>query len=237
MIDWALVTACLIMGFVGSAHCAGMCGPLIGLMEQGDSGRLGDVRRRVAYHFGRLLFYGVLTLSLSLLGAGLVQAIDLNAFTLALRFAAAGLLALLALQLLFGWRSFSVLERFGVFFWRRLSPVLEEVFPLDRGHKAVLAGFVWGSIPCGMLYAAAVVAASALSVPAALLAIFAFWLATTPVLGLIGATAGIGYRLSQRYGGVLLLGIAVISVAILVIPVDVTGHDHSSTEHNMPHHH
>ncbi|MEM7108609.1 MAG: sulfite exporter TauE/SafE family protein, partial [Bacteroidota bacterium] len=56
----------LIIGLVGSLHCAGMCGP-IALVAHNH----GNFGRSLIYNFGRILAYTLLGLIFGLLGEGL----------------------------------------------------------------------------------------------------------------------------------------------------------------------
>ena len=64
----------LVLGLVGSLHCAGMCGPLA--LALPGSGRLtcGFVAGRLAYNLGRIITYCLLGIVFGLLGRTLVLA-------------------------------------------------------------------------------------------------------------------------------------------------------------------
>ena len=58
----------LMIGFAGSLHCAGMCGPLV-LAMPATSGSFGaHLTGRLAYNAGRIVTYGVLGLLFGLFG-------------------------------------------------------------------------------------------------------------------------------------------------------------------------
>lgn len=58
----------LSVGFLGSFHCAGMCGPLA-MALPGAAGRLGPLLTgRLAYNFGRVVTYSILGTGAGLLG-------------------------------------------------------------------------------------------------------------------------------------------------------------------------
>jgi len=88
-----------LLGFVGSLHCAGMCGPLVLLTPHVGRGRAGFVVSRLAYHAGRLTVYAAIGAGMGLAGhtftiAGLQRWVAL----------AAGLALLLGLLLAHKWK-------------------------------------------------------------------------------------------------------------------------------------
>ena len=62
-----LWTAFLI-GFAGSLHCIGMCGPIAIALPIGETSRIRLLLGRVLYNVGRILTYGLLGLGAGLIG-------------------------------------------------------------------------------------------------------------------------------------------------------------------------
>ena len=62
-----LLTA-IVLGLVGSLHCAGMCGPLALALSMTGSSRASFVTGRIAYNLGRILTYCALGAAFGLLG-------------------------------------------------------------------------------------------------------------------------------------------------------------------------
>src|SRR5699024_7787739 len=71
MIDIALLTALFIVGFNGSLHCVGMCGPIVGILgmntETNSHGK--KIGTAICYNLGRITTYmllGVIAMILSI---------------------------------------------------------------------------------------------------------------------------------------------------------------------------
>src|SRR5579872_2463395 len=64
----------LLLGLVGSLHCAGMCGPLALALPPGSNSRFGFVAGRLAYNFGRIVTYCSLGLIFGVIGRSLFLA-------------------------------------------------------------------------------------------------------------------------------------------------------------------
>ena len=57
-----------MLGFAGSLHCAGMCGPLVMAMPAIGNTTASQVTGRLAYNLGRIMTYGLLGIVFGLLG-------------------------------------------------------------------------------------------------------------------------------------------------------------------------
>ena len=235
MITAALLSA-FVGGLVGSAHCASMCGPIVALFEResiaGES--MSPWLRRGCYQLGRLAFYALLGACGALLGIAASQPLGISAATLTLRIAAALVLLLVGLRLAFDWRALDLFERLGARLWRRISPLARFVLPMSSAPRALGAGFVWGALPCGLVYSMAALAATTGSALAGAAVMAAFWAGTSPLL--VGA-AGIARRTQieprfRRLAGGALAAAGLIAILTLVpwAPGDGAGpHHHHGT--------
>ena len=141
------VVAALLMGLAGSGHCLAMCGGLAAAMGYQQS-----PVRLLLYNLGRIFSYAV---------AGALVASAFFALgnmatngLVYLRIGAAIMMMLLALYLLQWNAALLWLERIGAVLWRRIQPLTRK-FPAQRGSGSVLiAGMLWGWLPCGLVYSA-----------------------------------------------------------------------------------
>lgn len=211
--ELTLVSAFLI-GLLGSTHCIGMCGGIVGAVTLGVRGASANswslVPFLIAYNAGRIASYTAAGALLGLLGAAMMQAApSANAQAVA-RLVSGGFMVALGLYLAGWWAGLGALERAGSKLWTRIEPVGRRLLPVDRPSKALLLGLLWGWLPCGLVYAALAwsAAAGGPAQGAALMA--AFGLGTLPMLFAMGATArwlGAAVRLPvvRRVAGVLVL--------------------------------
>lgn len=184
-----LLGVAVLAGFFGGGHCLGMCGPVVVLLESG-SDRGAGWRQRVAYNVGRVLCYAVLGATAGAFGFMLTQVAGLDAGLRLLRWAAALLVIALGLNLAFNLRLLRFLEAGGARVWRRVSPLTRRCLPIQSLPRALGAGFVWGLLPCGLVYSAAALAASSGSALAGAAIMLAFWVGTLPALLAAGVSAG-----------------------------------------------
>ena len=87
--------------------------------------------------------------------------------------------------------------------------------PADTAGKALLAGAVWGWLPCGLVYSLVVTALASGSGPQGALTLLVFGLGTLPNVWLIGSTARWSVWRSpvvRRGAGLLLAAWAVFAI-------------------------
>lgn len=162
-----------LLGLVGSAHCAGMCGPLALALPATGNTRATFLAGRVLYNAGRLVTYAALGAAFGLLGqtfalAGFQRWISLAAGVtiLAGLFASSHFALGLPAITTVGWLKSS----FGKLLQQRS---LSSVF---------LLGLLNGLLPCGLVYAAAAGATTTGHFLHGAQAMFAFGLGTVPMM-------------------------------------------------------
>lgn len=66
-----MLLSALVLGFFGSLHCLGMCGPIAFMLPLDRQRKSKKIVQLSIYHFGRMLSYGLLGLLFGLVGKGL----------------------------------------------------------------------------------------------------------------------------------------------------------------------
>lgn len=178
------LVAGFLLGLAGSAHCAGMCGPLVlTVMRRPDPSRA-RLWPPLAYHAGRVLIYLLLAVAAGLAGhalsfGGLGRTVSVASGVFLLTVAADPGLSLVSGRAALFWSV--VLSRACVTANR--SACAHPLF----GH--VVAGMANGLLPCGLVYAAAIAATGLGSVSGAVLFMAGFGLGTVPMLLAISLSA------------------------------------------------
>lgn len=167
-----------VVGFFGSLHCAGMCGPLVLAYPAVGGNARARLLGRIANHLGRIATYGMLGLVFGMVGrtlalAGLQRVVSIGA----------GVVILLSLPIF----ARSPLR----------LPVAKLIVPL-RSRLAVLLrnrtlggalalGALNGLLPCGLVYVACAAATATGGVLSAISYMLAFGAGTVPMLLTIGS--------------------------------------------------
>lgn len=142
----------VLAGFASSLHCVGMCGGIAASLSATLGGETagGRARALMLAQAGRILAYVLAGAVLAALGAQAYFSFDRAEAHLLLRWAAAAMLVYIGLSVA-GWApSLAGFDRLGrhILGWirRPFGGALSMASPLA-------AGFVWGFLPCGMVYA------------------------------------------------------------------------------------
>jgi len=179
-----LLGTVFMASLAGSLHCAGMCGGFVAFYSGSDPGKRGRLYlAHATYNGGRLVSYLLLGALAGLLGAAVDLAGSLAGVQ---RFAAiaAGLLMVV-------WGVYALIQAldypvpavplpgFVLRFSSTAHRTLRERPPLIR---ALLLGLFSTLLPCGWLYAFAVLAAGTGGPWSGMLVMAAFWAGTVPVM-------------------------------------------------------
>jgi sulfite exporter TauE/SafE len=186
----ALLGTVLTASLMGSLHCAGMCGGFVAFYSGGDApGSRSRWVAHLAYNGGRLVTYVALGAVAGVLGAALDR---VGAVAGVQRVA-----AYLAGALMVGWGVYALLQALDVRLPRvrlprRINETTTRIFGALRGRppvvRALLLGLLSTLLPCGWLWAFALLAAGTGSAAMGALVLAAFWAGTVPVMLGIGVS-------------------------------------------------
>jgi len=213
-----LFLAAFLAGFFGSTHCLGMCGAIVTLFEQQHATGMHRWLRRVLYNLGRLGFYALLGAIAGGAGAVIVATAGARTALLILRLLAGLLVIAIGLNLMFNWNFTRFLETAGSAIWKRLSPLARHVLPVESPPRALAAGFLWGALPCGLVYSAVAIAATSGDPLSGATTMLCFWLGTIPALFLAGASVEKilkwkSSKLIRSLAGATMIAIGILALA------------------------
>jgi hypothetical protein len=234
--ELTLLTA-LIVGVLGSVHCVGMCGGIVGALTLGLAPQQ---RRSVAsllpylalYNLGRIASYAIAGAIAGGLSAQLLDVLAPERARAVTLLVTGVFMVLLGLYLGGWWPALGVLERWGGGLWRRIEPLGRRLLPVRRPIQALGVGLLWGWLPCGLVYSALVWALASGSAAEGAALMVAFGLGTLPMLLAVGAAAERLQRLTRtvwvrQAAGMLVLGFGVYTIASLWFPALPAGVVHS----------
>ena len=196
-----------LLGFVGSAHCAGMCGPLVLALPHWGRGQGSFLAGRLLYNFGRIVTYALMGAVFGLLGQGV---------------AFAGLQRWVSLVL-------GTIILVGVI----VSPRFANRIPVTNGVswlKATLGnllqrrampamfgiGLMNGLLPCGLVYVACAAATSTGDFLSGMRYMVAFGLGTLPMLLAI-SLLGTKLQFALRFKVQRLIPASLLIVGLLLL--------------------
>ena len=238
--DSALLLTAWATGLLGSTHCVGMCGGI----SAAFSFALPAAKRRgaplffyqLSYNLGRLLTYTLLGVLVGLLAHGILGDWAQSPWP---RVVAGLFMLLLGLYLAGWWSGLRRLESVGGGLWQRLSPLRRHILPVDHPFKALVAGSLWGFLPCGLVYSALTLALARADALVSGGVMLAFGLGTLPTLLVTGTLAGrlrtlLQGRAARRLAGLMVIGFGLWTAAL---PLLAPHHVHGNAATPPAHHH
>lgn len=163
-----------ILGFLGSFHCVGMCGPIA--LAVGGSGSKSFFYNKILYNLGRSVTYAILGLIIGSIGFSLSMAGVQQGFSIAMGV----LILIMALSYKKADQFLTIPALSGIVIWvkRQLNRFLKAGGPFAFFGT----GLANGLLPCGMVYMALVAALAFQSPLLGATYMFFFGIGTIPML-------------------------------------------------------
>lgn len=174
-----MIFAAFILGFLGSLHCIGMCGPIAFMLPVAKNNTLKKAMQVAIYHFGRLLAYSIIGMVFGVLGKGLYifglqQKLSIGIGVL--------MIVLILLPSKYSNRfkvAKTVYKLFG-----KVKSKLGNAFKKQTNDAFITIGFLNGFLPCGLVYMALFGAIAMGNVLQGGLYMLLFGLGTVPLMSL-----------------------------------------------------
>ncbi|HCH01584.1 MAG TPA: cytochrome biogenesis protein [Vibrio sp.] len=212
--DWL---AAFLIGLLGAGHCMGMCGGIASLMNIGQPSTKRQWLNPLFYNIGRLSSYALIG---AIIG-GSISTISsysgINSPLNWLRLLSAVFMLLLALYIGQWWNGLIWIEKVGQRLWKHIAPFGQKLLPIKHPIYAVPFGFIWGWLPCGLVYSMLTWSAAAGNSINGALIMLAFGLGTLPLMLAVGVSATqfsqlIKSLLFRRLGATVLLAYALFQL-------------------------
>lgn len=229
-----LLAIAFMIGLGSTGHCLLMCGGISSALSSqlADESPALKISKLLLFHFGRISCYSVLGL---LLGSTIHWLLSFSGnLVIIARIISALLIILMGLYVAGIPTIIKILEKQLGFIWQRLQPVTRRYIHMQQWHHAYILGFLWGFLPCGMIYSTLLWASSNNQGMLTALLMFSFGLGTLPALFItnlfsIKTMAFFQQKHYKRAIGILLIAFGLWSLGFMAMP-------HGNHEqHDMPH--
>lgn len=167
-----MLIAAFILGFTGSLHCVGMCGPIA--MMVGGKAQQHVLVYRLLYNLGRTLTYVAMGVVVGLLGKIIQWGSVQGKISIGVGLLILILLAIPKMQTYFLPSLSKVVLRLKQSFGRQLQS--------KKFSAALVTGIFNGFLPCGLVYAALAIALVQTDLSTSALAMTLFGLGTIPAM-------------------------------------------------------
>lgn len=214
--------AAFIVGLLGGVHCLGMCGGIVSALTFSLPPRQ---RTQLAFLFPILVAYNTGRISgymvVGALGGGLGSVfLSLNGLVNSqhiLQIFAALFMLALGLYLAGIWAGVAKIENAGRVVWKYIEPFGRRFIPVDSALKALPLGFIWGWLPCGLVYSIVIWTLSTGSALKGALLMLAFGLGTLPNLLLMGTAAASLAKFTRNPLVKRIAGLLVVALSLVLL--------------------
>jgi sulfite exporter TauE/SafE len=212
----SLISMAFMTGLMGTGHCIGMCGGLVGALSLSEAGQKGGWLFHLLYNVGRITTYTFIGAVVGWLGSALAYTDQFKLLTRSLLLASDVFIILIGLGTagLFAWLNATNFDFTGP--TKAITAAVNSLRKLPPGIAALPLGLLFGFIPCGYLYAVAITAAQSAEVTTGALMLLAFGLGTAPALLIFGSAAhwlsGRVRTWMLRTAGLLVAGMGIINL-------------------------
>jgi len=181
-----------ITGLLGGVHCFGMCGGIVGalsLSHPSTAKQSSSLAIILGYNIGRISGYVVAGAIVAFIGSSLIELTGIQSAQQILATIASLFMIALGLYLAGIWNGIAKLEIIGKHLWKHIQPISQRFMPIKSFKQALPVGFLWGWLPCGLVYTALIWTLSAGGAMEGALIMLAFGLGTLPNLLAMGLVA------------------------------------------------
>lgn len=201
-----------LIGFLGSFHCVGMCGPIVLALPSGSDSKGGYIIGRAFYNFGRIITYSIFGLVGGIIGKQIVFTGYQNILSIAVGITIL-LVVLRPVRLLRKIPFFPRTDFISARLKKMWGPLLRSGSNLSLLGIGILNGF----LPCGFVYLALAGAISTGGIVSGIIYMVMFGLGTAPILLALSITGRIvSLNLRRKINRLLPVG-AVILAAIFIL--------------------
>ena len=214
--------AFFLTGLFGGVHCVGMCGGIVSILGLNVSQQKSQSSRQLmpillGYNLGRISSYMLAGAIMAGISASVLSLEELRQHQVILERFAALFMIILGLYLANIWHGLTKVERLGKFLWRIIEPFSRRFIPVANFKQAFPLGFIWGWLPCGMVYSALIMALASADVLKGGLIMLAFGLGTLPNLLAMGFLSTQLTQFTRQAKIKLLAGITVIAMGLFML--------------------
>ncbi|MEL6974788.1 MAG: sulfite exporter TauE/SafE family protein [Bacteroidota bacterium] len=180
-----MIWSALVLGFLGSLHCLGMCGPIAFMLPLDQTSSTKKTGQLALYHFGRILAYAFLGLIFGLLGKslelfGLQQKLSISVGIVMV------ILAFFPSTANIFHKAFKPWQRWII----KLRSALGTELKKKTADTFLTIGFLNGLLPCGLVYMAILAALAIQSQWGATLYMVLFGFGTVPLMSAVVFSKG-----------------------------------------------
>ena len=187
-----ILLSALMLGLIGSFHCAGMCGPIALAIPLNNQSSFNKINGSLIYNIGRAITYAIMGAIFGLLGKGLVMAGFQKWVSIIM-----GLIMVTSVLFPSLYKNRFDIDKSAFSFVGNLKIKLGHLLRKRSYSSLLLIGLLNGLLPCGLVYMAIAGAIATTNSLSGALFMFIFGLGTLPMLfaiSILGNTLSVKLR-------------------------------------------
>jgi uncharacterized protein len=209
-----------IMGLFSTLHCLSMCGSIIGSLTLSLKREIREDKTQLlpfvlSYNMGRISSYALAGFFAGLLHNVLMLPLGEGQGHRILQIVSALIMTGAGLHIGGWFPRFAYIERAGAHLWRQIEPYGRRLLPVETLKHAYIFGVIWGWLPCGLVYAALALSATAGNEFRSTLTMLFFGLGTLPAVAGVGLMTNMMIGLSRMKEFRKLAGVSLLILALL----------------------
>lgn len=234
MITEITLFSAFIAGLLGSGHCIGMCGGIVGALTMSLPENIRQSHNKLipyifTYNFGRIASYTLAGVLMGFLGAQFAGVLPLENPRVIAMWVSSIFMILLGLYIGGWWQVLTYLEKAGQKLWRKIEPLGRRLLPVKSPLQALGLGILWGWLPCGLVYSILAFSLTSGSALQGGLLMLSFGIGTLPMLFAMGATSQWLTRFAQKLIVRRIAGAMVILFGLFIL---FGPHHKNKAQHN-----
>jgi sulfite exporter TauE/SafE len=166
-----------LMGFIGSAHCIGMCGPLALAVPSKSDTLMSKVWSGLLYNLGRVSTYCLFGATIGISQKFLIPLVLQSHISIIM-----GVILILISLSYFLFKNKRIVFSRQNIFYQKVSNALGVLYKNPSSLSVVGIGFLNGLLPCGLVYAALATAFASMSFYKSILFMAFFGFGTLPIM-------------------------------------------------------
>ncbi|MEN8119124.1 MAG: sulfite exporter TauE/SafE family protein [Bacteroidota bacterium] len=206
-----IILSALMLGLLGSFHCAGMCGPIALAIPLNNQSWFSKINGSLIYNIGRAITYAIMGGIFGLLGKGLVLA----GFQKWVSIIMGGIMVTSVLFPSLYKNRFD-LDKSAFSFVGNLKIKLGNLLRKRSYGSLLLIGLLNGLLPCGLVYIAIAGAIATTGSLSGAMFMFIFGLGTLPMLFAISILGNISVKLRSKMTKIIPVVVFFIGVLFII---------------------
>jgi sulfite exporter TauE/SafE len=242
MITEITLFSAFIAGLLGSGHCIGMCGGIVGALTMSLPDNIRQSHNKLipyilTYNIGRIGSYTLAGVLMGFLGAQFAGVLPLENPRVIAMWVSSIFMILLGLYIGGWWQVLTYLEKAGQKLWRKIEPLGRRLLPVKSPLQALGLGILWGWLPCGLVYSILAFSLASGSALQGGLLMLSFGIGTLPMLFAMGATSQWLTRFAQKLIVRRIAGAMVILFGLFILFGPHHKGHHNKADHNQQSNH